>query len=48
MNNSKLMHDNNIYATPAIVYKDAQGTVRMIQGMPSEDVMRDQIFPVSP
>jgi len=46
--NSQLMHANNIYATPAIVYKDATGAIRLVQGVPSTEVMQEQIFPDSP
>lgn len=44
--NSQLMHDNNIFATPAIVYKDSEGVVRQVQGMPSDEAMKD-IFAIS-
>lgn len=38
--NSRLMQDNAIHATPAIVYKDATGAVRQIQGVPSDEMMK--------
>lgn len=45
--NSKLMGDNDISGTPAIVYKDKQGKTHVIQGLPSDEVM-EQIFSTKP
>lgn len=42
--NTRFMHTNHIGATPTIVFKDAQGKVRQIQGMPSEELMATEIF----
>jgi thiol:disulfide interchange protein DsbG len=38
--NIALMEALNIHGTPAVVYKDSTGQVRMLQGMPSDDHMK--------
>lgn len=42
--NTRFMRQNHIGATPTIVFKDTQGKVRQIQGMPSKELMATQIF----
>lgn len=38
--NIALMEELNIHGTPAVVYKDSTGKVRMLSGMPSDDRMK--------
>ncbi|MCW8194744.1 thiol:disulfide interchange protein DsbG [Proteobacteria bacterium 005FR1] len=45
--NTRFMRDLNIGATPTVVFKDTQGRVQQIQGLPSDSLMETQIF-VSP
>lgn len=38
--NIALMEELNIHGTPAVIYKDSTGQVRMLQGMPSDDRLK--------
>jgi thiol:disulfide interchange protein DsbG len=38
--NIALMEELNIHGTPAVIYKDSTGQVRMLSGMPSDDRMK--------
>lgn len=42
--NTRFMRDLSIRATPTIVFKDSQGRVQQVQGLPSESLMDTQIF----
>src|SRR5690606_4298772 len=44
--NSQLMQDSQIFGTPAIVYKDKAGELKVVQGMPNETLMKE-IFSVT-
>jgi len=43
--NSQLMEDLGVQGTPAVVYKDAQGTIHMLQGMVPADRMNEVFGP---
>lgn len=43
--NSRFMQSNGIRATPAVVFKDANGQVQQVQGVPSPELMEQHIFP---
>lgn len=45
--NSRLMQESQIFGTPAIVYKDKDGNLKVVQGMPNEQLMKN-IFSVAP
>lgn len=42
--NTQFMRSNGIQATPAILFKDAEGRLQQVQGIPSEQVMSEHIF----
>lgn len=42
--NTRFMKSNDIFATPTIIFKDTNGRVQQKQGMPSESLMKTQIF----
>jgi thiol:disulfide interchange protein DsbG len=42
--NTHFMQSNGINATPAVVFKDANGKVQQIQGIPSSQLMEQHIF----
>lgn len=42
--NTRFMQELNIRATPTVVFKDAQGRVQQIQGVPGDSLMETQIF----
>lgn len=42
--NTRFMRELNIRATPTVVFKDTQGRVQQIQGLPSDSLMETQIF----
>jgi len=46
--NSRLMQDLGEPATPAVFYKDTQGKVRRVLGLPEEQLMTSEIFQTQP
>lgn len=42
--NTRFMQSNGIRATPAVVFKDANGRVQQVQGVPSPELMEQHIF----
>jgi thiol:disulfide interchange protein DsbG len=42
--NNRLMQQLDAQATPAIFYKDAQGEVRRILGLPEAELLSSEIF----
>ncbi len=42
--NTRFMQSNGINATPAVVFRDANGKVQQIQGVPSPQLMEQHIF----
>lgn len=42
--NTRFMQSNGIRATPAVVFKDANGRVQQVQGVPSPQLMEQHIF----
>lgn len=42
--NTAFMTTNEIYATPTVVFKNRLGKVQLIQGLPNETVMDQEIF----
>ena len=42
--NTRFMRELNIGATPTVVFKDTQGRVQQIQGVPNDSLMESQIF----
>ncbi|MGQ9427024.1 thiol:disulfide interchange protein DsbG [Gilvimarinus sp. F26214L] len=42
--NTRFMQDLGIRATPTVVFKDTNGQLQQIQGLPSESLMETQIF----
>lgn len=43
--NTRFMRELNIRATPTVVFKDTEGRVQQIQGVPGDSLMETQIFP---
>ncbi|KAB7623417.1 thiol:disulfide interchange protein DsbG [Alkalilimnicola sp. S0819] len=46
--NNQLMRELGAHATPAIFYKDTEGHVRQILGLPDDAVMETQVFQTAP
>lgn len=46
-NNVELMRELGAHGTPAIFYKDKEGKVRGVTGMPQEDVLQQEILQVT-
>lgn len=42
--NTRFMRELNIGATPTVIFKDTQGQVQQVQGLPSDSLMETQIF----
>lgn len=42
--NTSYMRSQDIYATPTVVFKDRNGRVQVVQGVPSEELMKEEIF----
>ncbi|WP_341938744.1 thiol:disulfide interchange protein DsbG [Marinimicrobium sp. C2-29] len=42
--NTQFMRTNGIQATPAVLFKDSEGRLQTVQGVPSEQVMSQHIF----
>ncbi len=45
--NSQLMHSSQIFGTPAVIYQDKEGKVKVAQGVPNDQLMKE-IFSVTP
>lgn len=42
--NTQFMRSNGVQATPAVLFKDSEGRLQTVQGVPSEQVMSQHIF----
>lgn len=42
--NTQFMQEHQVFATPTVVYKDSNGSLKQVQGLPGNAVLENEIF----